>query len=165
MEEAVNAEVNPLTPKYTGLDHLLYKVGGEGLYQKITFVIFSAQWFCISWLLTGGAFFFHSVVWDCPGSLNQVQCNEWVCSLPEDQWKDHISPSFPKAIANSFPTLYACDKDKILTVLSLMVYIGSFCGFFIFPYIADNFGRKIAINIAWATSCLGVILVAASVNV
>lgn len=46
-----------------------------------------------------------------------------------------------------------------------MVYIGSFCGFFFFPYIADNFGRKIAINISWGVCCLGVILAAAAAKV
>ena len=46
-----------------------------------------------------------------------------------------------------------------------MVYIGSLFGLFVLPYIADNFGRKIATNIAWGVCCLGVILAAASVNI
>lgn len=84
MEEPAGSEADPLTPKYSGLDGILDKVGGEGLYQKISFAIFSLQWFCISWFLTGGGFFFGSVEWQCPdSSLDSNQCNKWVCEQPE----------------------------------------------------------------------------------
>lgn len=123
------------------------------------------QWFCIAWLLTGGGFFFDSVDFKCDKLTDQAQCKEYVCSLPESEWASFIAPDFPQVIANSFGTIYACDKDYVLTVLSMLVYIGSFFGFFVFPYIADNFGRKIAINLSWGTSCVGVIIASASQNI
>ena len=46
-----------------------------------------------------------------------------------------------------------------------MVYIGSFTGFFVFPHIADNYGRKLGINLAWGFLSIGVIIAAASQNV
>lgn len=85
--------------------------------------------------------------------------------MPEAEWWNYIKPGTPKIIANSFGTLYACDKDYVLTILSSIVYMGSFVGFFFFPYIADNFGRKLAINASWLTCCAGVILSAFSQNV
>lgn len=39
-----------------------------------------------------------------------------------------------------------------------MVFIGSLIGFFIIPFIADNLGRKIAIQISWVICTLGVFL-------
>lgn len=77
----------------------------------------------------------------------------------------YIDPSAPKLIANTFGTIYACNKDYVLTILSSIVYIGSFIGFFIFPYIADNQGRKLAINLSWAVCTAGVILAAFSQNI
>jgi OCT family organic cation transporter-like MFS transporter 4/5 len=52
-----------------------------------------------------------------------------------------------------------------LTILSTLVYIGSFVGFFIFPYIADNYGRKLGLNLSWGFTCIGVIIAAFSVNI
>jgi OCT family organic cation transporter-like MFS transporter 4/5 len=46
-----------------------------------------------------------------------------------------------------------------------MVYAGSFVGFFIFPHIADNYGRKIAIFGAWISATIGVLLAAISFDV
>ena len=46
-----------------------------------------------------------------------------------------------------------------------MVYIGSFVGFFVFPHIADNNGRKLAINASWAVATSGVVIAAASQNI
>lgn len=53
-----------------------------------------------------------------------------------------------------------CSYDYIVTVLESLVSIGSLLGFFVFPYLADNWGRKKAMHIAWATCTLGILLVA-----
>lgn len=44
------------------------------------------------------------------------------------------------------------------------MYLGSFLGFFIFPYIADRYGRKIALVISWIITSIGTILMACSIN-
>ena len=40
-----------------------------------------------------------------------------------------------------------------------MTYIGSFLGFFIFTCLADNYGRKIGIVLAWVIGCIGALIV------
>ncbi len=41
-----------------------------------------------------------------------------------------------------------------------MVFFGSLAGFFLIPYIADNWGRKIGIRISWAIGTAGVLVLA-----
>ena len=57
-----------------------------------------------------------------------------------------------------------CENKIYSTTLASSVYLGSFLGFFIFPYIADRNGRKIALVISWIFTTLGTILPASSVN-
>jgi len=37
-----------------------------------------------------------------------------------------------------------------------MLFVGAIFGFFVIPYIADNFGRRLGILIAWAIGTLAV---------
>lgn len=39
-----------------------------------------------------------------------------------------------------------------------MVYFGSFIGLMTFPVIADNYGRKITLQITWAVCTIGVLI-------
>ena len=39
-----------------------------------------------------------------------------------------------------------------------MMFLGSLFGFLVIPYIADNYGRRIAIRIAWIIGTLSVLL-------
>lgn len=55
-----------------------------------------------------------------------------------------------------------CDLDYQATILTSMIYIGSLFGFFIIPYFADNYGRKIMILISWGICTLGVLLIASA---
>jgi OCT family organic cation transporter-like MFS transporter 4/5 len=58
-----------------------------------------------------------------------------------------------------------CQYDYIVTILESLVYIGSLIGFFLFPYLADNWGRKKAMHISWACCTLGVVLLATASEV
>ena len=163
MEEPLTDNPLPLEPKYKGLDALLHRVGAENRYQIISFVIFSMQWFCMGWVLTGGDFFFMDATFVCADSVGE-QCQKYVCSLHEDQWRSYLDPSLPKTATTAFSTIYACNKEAVLTTVKSMIFVGSFIGFFLFPHIADNKGRKIAIVLSWGCATLGVILVAAGQN-
>jgi OCT family organic cation transporter-like MFS transporter 4/5 len=58
-----------------------------------------------------------------------------------------------------------CKYDYIVTILESLVYIGSLLGFFIIPYLADNWGRKKAMQISWGCCTLGVLLLATAQEV
>jgi OCT family organic cation transporter-like MFS transporter 4/5 len=51
-----------------------------------------------------------------------------------------------------------CEYDYLVPILTSLLYIGSFIGFFVIPYIADNYGRKKAAQIAWACFVIGVFI-------
>ena len=46
-----------------------------------------------------------------------------------------------------------------------MVYVGSVIGFLLFPFIADNYGRKIAIQISWGLFVIACVCVAFAWNI
>lgn len=40
-----------------------------------------------------------------------------------------------------------------------MIYLGSLLGFFVIPYIADNWGRKVAMRISWGICAVGILFI------
>ena len=36
-----------------------------------------------------------------------------------------------------------------------MPYVGSLVGFFLFSFVADNYGRKLALTLAWMSATIG----------
>lgn len=44
-------------------------------------------------------------------------------------------------------------------VLTSLLYAGSLIGFFVIPYVADNWGRRPAMRIAWACFAIGILLI------
>lgn len=40
-----------------------------------------------------------------------------------------------------------------------MIFIGSLLGFFLIPYLADNWGRRVAIRISWFLATAGVLMI------
>lgn len=53
-----------------------------------------------------------------------------------------------------------CSNDYLVPIMSSLLYLGSLIGFFLIPYIADNWGRKIAIRISWGAFVFGLIFIA-----
>ena len=51
-----------------------------------------------------------------------------------------------------------CDYSYIKAILQSLIAAGSMVGFFVFPYYADNYGRKITMIVAWAVTTLGIAL-------
>ena len=57
----------------------------------------------------------------------------------------------------AFPEHYLiCEQDYLVAVLTSLVYFGSLVGFFVIPFIADNWGRKITILISWTFFVIGI---------
>jgi OCT family organic cation transporter-like MFS transporter 4/5 len=40
-----------------------------------------------------------------------------------------------------------------------MLFIGSIFGFFVIPYMADNYGRRVAIRVSWGLGTIAVLIV------
>ena len=51
-----------------------------------------------------------------------------------------------------------------MTIFQSLVYGGSLIGFFIIPYIADNWGRKIAIMLSWGIYGGGILCLSLAYN-
>jgi len=49
-----------------------------------------------------------------------------------------------------------CDDEYKFRVVESLPYIGSFLGFFVFSWIADNKGRKIGLGISWLLTSIGI---------
>jgi len=45
-----------------------------------------------------------------------------------------------------------------------MMFLGSLIGFLVIPFIADNFGSKLSLRIAWGIGTLGVLLACLSTS-
>jgi len=52
-----------------------------------------------------------------------------------------------------------CDREYISNVLQSLVYFGSLIGFFIFSFVADNYGRKVGQGISWFLAFLGTLII------
>lgn len=47
------------------------KVGGSGIYQWYSFLVFNLHWFLVGWFLLGLGFYFQTKEFDCTGVDNQ----------------------------------------------------------------------------------------------
>lgn len=62
---------------------LIERVGSQGKYQKIVFLIMAVNWFVAAILLMGTSFLYLTPDLDCEDpSLSSEQCEKHVCSLP-----------------------------------------------------------------------------------
>ncbi len=80
--------------------------------------------------------------------------------MDSKEWRRYLPADYPKSIPYEFEPIFMCEYSYIVTVLKSLVYIGSLIGFFVIPYIADNWGRRKGMLISWATCSLGIILLA-----
>lgn len=51
-----------------------------------------------------------------------------------------------------------CSRTSIANTLEAMVFIGSLVGFFLLSFIADNYGRRLGLAIAWMSASVGTLL-------
>ena len=59
----------------------------------------------------------------------------------------------------AFDSPLICSREEISNVLQSVVYVGSLIGFFIFSFVADNYGRKIGLGISWFMAFLGALMI------
>jgi OCT family organic cation transporter-like MFS transporter 4/5 len=59
----------------------------------------------------------------------------------------------------AFNSPLICNREELGNLLQSIVYFGSLVGFFIFSFIADNYGRKLGLGISWFTAFLGAVFI------
>ncbi|CAD8110050.1 unnamed protein product [Paramecium sonneborni] len=149
-------------------DEALTQVGGAGLYQKRAFLIFGLQWLITNWILFSPVFFFIEPTVDCK---NNGEClDKCLSESLDDNCLNYICDDSERrqfvvgeSLNTAFNSLLPCNKS-LQSIIKSIVYIGSLTGFFVFSFIADNYGRKLALSISWGMTTLGSLLLAFAMN-
>jgi MFS family permease len=157
------SEASPLIPKkeeLSPMDVLLNRVNGEGRYQWGMFMIFNLHWFLVGWCLLGMEFYFEEVAFDCTepvlaSTSARSSCAGWIrssggCSSPA---------CLARSPTNGTPFML-CDYSYIKSLLQALIPVGSLFGFFLFPYFADNKGRKSSLCVSWGCFTVGLLILA-----
>ena len=50
------------------------------------------------------------------------------------------------------------EHETFVAVLQAMLFVGAIFGFFVIPYLADNYGRKLALRVAWGIGTFAVMI-------
>ncbi|KAL4472577.1 hypothetical protein ABPG74_018526 [Tetrahymena malaccensis] len=139
-------------------DEALKQVGAENWYQIRAFLYFSMQWFFAAWILLGSQFILFPAQFDrdfC-GDLSDEDCQDKVCKQ-----EDPLSYMTNRDTSMIGTFNLVCDNTRI-SIIQSVPYLGSLIGFFLFSWIADNKGRRIALGISWLLASLGALLLALS---
>lgn len=107
-------------------------------------------------MLVGQGFFFDNS-YTCNHIEDQEQCKKYICDLSQTE-----RPAALKSHANSIVfafdrEYFICENEYLRPILQSLLYFGSLLGFFVIPYIADNWGRRIAMRISWGIFAIGII--------
>jgi OCT family organic cation transporter-like MFS transporter 4/5 len=139
------------------IDRLLEKVGSAHTYQLLSFLLFWFEWMIAGFILLGQNFYFLRGELACPGIPGPEECRVYVCGLPSEQWLSFLKEDVNSIVYDLSPPLM-CDREWHISAMQSMVYFGSLIGFFIFPTVADNYGRKISLIWAWGACFVGCLL-------
>ena len=143
--------------------HLMEKVCTKGKYQNNVFLILLINWFVAAFLLMGTSFLYLTPSLSCEALESYDQCSERICKLPPEEWKEHLEPKLIQSLSTEFGP-YVCSKVWVLNFLRSILYVGVFCGYMIFLFLADNYGRKVSLIITWSVTTFGIALLALSWN-
>jgi MFS family permease len=140
-------------------------VGASHKYQYLMFGVFALKWFFSAMFLMSLNFLFYTEDFTCRNGENgDADCYDWVCNNGgEEFWRAHLDRT-PQSLSYVFG-LYICDREWVTSLIQSLTYWGSFVGFIIFPFIADNFGRKKAEGVSWLIAVIGSIILSASFNI
>ncbi|CAD8090428.1 unnamed protein product [Paramecium primaurelia] len=154
--------------KQLNYDQALSQVGSSGYYQKRAFIIFGLQWMITTWILFGPVFYFIQPTINCKNDLNCY--NECTTRILDEQCLSYICEDTSRieflvgnSLNTAFNTVLPCNKT-LQSIIKSIVYFGSLTGFFIFSFIADNYGRKLALTLSWTITTIGSITLASSQN-
>ena len=101
---------------------------------------------------------------DVASSLTGVNCRKYICdNFPkwEDRDKYMVQPP-PESLVMYYDPPLICENEAVQETMAAMPYAGSLIGLLLFSWVADNYGRKIAIYSAWISGAFGSLLVGLS---
>lgn len=118
-------------------------VGSSNWYQIRCFIIFLLEWFVTAHVLLVGPFILATPTFSgCPPS--ESDCKKYVCDNIKDHYSEVVDFIHYQTKMKSVTSEYRlyCDRYYLNTIGQSITYFGSLCGFFLFSFIADNYGRK-----------------------
>lgn len=146
---------------------LVDKLGGSGPYQKRLFLVFTLNWFVTGIILLSTGFLFRTPNFDCRANgllVSPNDCSLYVCRLEESRWESYLSPDIRfRSLATTGN--YLCGNSFTIDIVSSFTYVGAFLGYLTISYLADNYGRKRALLMAWGVCAMGSIIVATSFHI
>ena len=64
-----------------------------------------------------------------------------------------------KSIIFEFDAYLICDDNSnLVSVIQAMLFVGALFGFFVIPYMADNYGRKLAMRVSWGLGAISILI-------
>lgn len=134
-------------------------MGSKGRYQKQTLLLFYLIWFVTSFVVLSTPFLFMPTRFHCP-QLPPIPCKQHACTLTQDERRPFRS-TLVESLINQLEE-YDCEGEAGLADFKLPLFLGILMGYLGFSYYADNFGRRRAMILTWATALTGLTLLCLS---
>ncbi|CAK93551.1 unnamed protein product (macronuclear) [Paramecium tetraurelia] len=157
--------------KQISFDQALSQVGSSGYYQKRVFLIFGLQWMITTYrpliIIDGFYLLLFSTLQSQKLIAKTIQIA--IMNALHIFWMNNVYLTFEdqsrieflvgNSLNTAFNTVLPCNKT-LQSIIKSIVYFGSLKGFFIFSFIADNYGRKLALTLSWSITTIGSLILA-----
>ena len=137
---------------------LLEKVGTCGLYQKVTLVFWSLACYLCGGLSLITPFIFFQDPYSCSSISNSSSCQDYVCSLRQDQRSKFLSTPTLRTLADKMGDYRCSEEAATLSLAILFMYLSTIFAFLILTVFGDHLGRKKVIIIGLITMIGGLIM-------
>ena len=165
MQEIVQSEhpnsqhILPESIKQNAISDLIKKVGGFGLYQKVSLALFYVGACVAGQYTTITPFLFYQDQYQC-NTIPQgfASCLDYVCSLSLDERKWYLPAPSMHTLANKFGDYHCSDSSSIINTLILIMFAGMIVAYLFMSIFGDYFGRKTFIIAGLPISIIGILM-------
>ena len=112
-------------------------------------------------ILLSIGFLFMPAKLTCRDIEDPAQCEDWVCSKPEEEWEEYEESVRVHSLLMEYGQ-YHCQYAGWASTYRAILFSGILVGYVTFTHISDNLGRRKAILATWGTNCLGLFLLVVS---
>lgn len=138
--------------------NLLERVGSFGIYQKTTLIFWSLACYLCGGLSFITPFLFFQDPYSCSSLSNSKSCQEYVCSLPNNQRLEFLQVPSLITLADKMGDYRCSDEASTLSLAILIMYLSAIFAFLILTLFGDLLGRKKVIVIGLIVMILGLIV-------